>query len=53
MKTHKLVVLAKSIAAQDEFTYTTNTPLPLKQAYDIINAWRTKAKVALEAAKLT
>ena len=42
-----LIALAKSIAVQDEFTYTASASEAIQQAYDLINAWRNKAHAAL------
>lgn len=45
-----LIKLAKSVAAQDEFTCSADASGPIREAYAIINIWRGKAAAALKLA---
>ncbi len=47
-KMRELIALAKSIVAQDEFTCSEDSPLPIRQAYALINNWRRQAGIALD-----
>jgi hypothetical protein len=47
----ELLELAKSIAVQDEFTFSDDASIPLRQAYAIINQWRNAANAAIKKAK--